>query len=591
MSDESSNFDKEMFSYFLDDSMDGLSKWESYCLEMKQTHDIELLDGIFRVAHSLKGGSKVLGLKLFSEVVHRLEDFIKAIQEQRLTLTDSSVKLFLDAESVFRDWLEAIPDNPSIEPPAALEILQRVDDLFQQTLKEPETLGEILVKEGDISEQDLQQALNEQNRKLGEILVENNKTSPDKIDKALEKQKKTKGNIIESIRVGRDKIDLLMDLVGELTIANNILQNDLGSYSNLNYKTHELMDQIDMILSRVQEATIDIRLIPLEAMFRRLERVACELSSEQNKDVEITKIGEFVTLDKTVVDKVVEPLIHIVRNSIDHGIEPNAVRVESGKSEKSKLIIEAKDTSGNVLIKVTDDGKGIDPEVIFKKATEKGLISGNYEDFSKEKILNLLFAPGFSTAEVVTDVSGRGVGTDIVKSTVKSLGGSVWIDSIKGQGTTFYIQLPTNLSLIEAFIVRTNKQCYAVPAQDISEVINLEEYNIQMTANNQKLLELRGEKVIVENVSDHLKVGNVKESSMGSRRKRRGTPAVVVISHNGQWAFELEEVIEKQTVFVKPLGDKIENSLGLGGSTILANGEPCMILQLTDIIRRLKVAA
>ncbi len=340
---------------------------------------------------------------------------------------------------------------------------------------EPKPLGEILVESGVVSRETLDKALSQQKR-LGEILVEQHAATPQQISQALQKQGDTatqakKGGDAASIRVDTGKIDKLINLVGELVITQSMLSS-LGTRFDMSQLPVlvERVAQLERNTREIQERVMGIRMLPIGSTFSRFPRLVRDLSGKAGKKIQLLLSGEETELDKTVIESIGDPLTHLVRNSADHGLEPPEERLAAGKPELGTIRMNAFHEGGSICITVEDDGRGLNRDKILAKAIKQGLIAEG-EKLSDDQINGLIFRPGFSTADKITDVSGRGVGMDVVKKNIEALGGTVSIKTALGKGTTFTLKLPLTLAIIEGMTVRVGRESYIIPLVSILESI------------------------------------------------------------------------------------------------------------------------
>jgi len=377
---------------------------------------------------------------------------------------------------------------------------------------------------------------------------------------------------IKSIRISVHKLDELMNLVEELVIRKLKLENSLPE--DIKKGIGGEFSAFDRIISRLQDTVMDLRLIPLKHVVDRLPRMVRDICKSLGKEVDFKIEGSDVTVDRTVLDKIQDPLIHMIRNSLDHGIELPEVREEIGKPRKGKIILSASKLKDHVLIEVTDDGKGLDPEVIKKKALEKGLIQEEQiDELTEEEIYNLILLPGFSTANKVSDISGRGVGTDIIQNTVKSLGGSVEVKSKKGEGTTFILRLPLSMAISQILLISIDGEKYGIPIKDIIEVKPASECQIRDTEGTNKLI-FRDKIIPVVHLADVLEV-----SSAGKDNKRM---VIVVSSLEKTLALTCDSVLAQKEVVIKSMG-MLKSTKGISGISILGEGEVVLILDVNTL--------
>jgi two-component system chemotaxis sensor kinase CheA len=355
------------------------------------------------------------------------------------------------------------------------------------------------------------------------------------------------------------------------------------------------------ITKDLQTFAVSLRMQPLEGVFQRLDRVARDVARAQGKKIQVIRIGVDVNLDKAVIERITEPLIHIIRNAVDHGLEAEDERRGAGKTDDAMLQLIGRQEAGGVTIQVKDNGRGLDADKVLARAVQQGLVSPDAR-LSKNDINNLIMLPGFSTAEKITDISGRGVGMDVVKTAVEELNGKITIESEKGKGTTFKISLPTSLSIVDALVVLIDGVRYAVPMQDLSEVVDLADFVIEKSSLNDRMISLRGEVVPLEQLvhylpalHEHKLFGKKKIEFLENIRAHReiygtkklgiGNPALIVASGADKVAFEIDGIVGQQQVFVRKLSAQLAALPGLSGGTILADGEPGMIISLPSVAR------
>ena len=460
-----------------------------------------------------------------------------------------------------------------ILPPHSL-----IDDyvrLIQQQPGDITRLGEILVRCGTLTAQELDTALNTQAdtpaKPIGTILVEQGLVQPEVVEAALAKQKQIKDvGAAESrtIRIEADKLDQLINLVGELIIAGagvNLIARK-AQISELQESTSKL----STLVQEVRDSALQLRMVKIGATFNRFQRVVHDVSREIGKDIGLMVKGEDTELDKTVVEKIGDPLMHLVRNAIDHGIESAELRAARGKPAKGSVTLEAYHDSGSIVIAVSDDGGGLKRERILAKALERGLIEPGH-NLTENDIYGLIFEPGFSTAEQITNLSGRGVGLDVVKRNITALRGSVGVSSEEGVGTTVTVRLPLTLAIIDGFLVEVGTSVFAIPLDMIEECV-------AYTAEpGHDYTNLRGQ------VLPFIRLRELFEVSGEPTRREN----IVVLKHAGQKAGLVVDTLlgEFQTV-IKPLGQMFNQVKCISGSTILGSGEVALILDVPALVRQ-----
>ncbi len=451
--------------------------------------------------------------------------------------------------------------------------------------KEPkrDKLGEILLDRGDITAENLVPILQKQDekqKKIGELLVEQDVVSKSKISSALSEQKhiqkvrkKKSGSVLaSSVRVPAEKLDKLVNLVGEMVTVQERL-SQLAVYEDIPELT-SIAENIENLTDGLRDNTMSIRMVQFGITFTGFKRLVHDLSKDLEKNIVLITDGVETELDKTVIEKLNEPLVHILRNSIDHGIESKETRESAGKSSQGTILLSAEHSGAYVLISVSDDGAGLDPDVIYKKAIEKEIIAPGTEMTPKE-ILQLIFSPGFSTAKKVTDVSGRGVGMDVVKKSVEALRGSVEIDSDKGKGTTVTLKLPLTLAIIEGFLVEMEGDKFILPLSSVEECVELSQENVDR-AQGWDFLNVRGELV------PYIRL----RKSFDIQSDPPEMEHVVITGVDGQRiGVVVDRVIGSHQTVIKPLGRAMKHSEDVSGATILGDGTVALILNLDKLVK------
>lgn len=382
-----------------------------------------------------------------------------------------------------------------------------------------------------------------------------------------------------SIRVGIDKIDDLINMVGELVITQSMLSM-LGEDFNMTRleKLQEGLIQLDRHTRELQESVMQIRMVPISFTFSRFPRMVRDLSEKLGKNIELVMYGENTELDKTVIEKIGDPLVHLVRNSIDHGIEMPDDRLAAGKPEKGTIQLNAFHRGGNIVIEITDDGKGIDKDVIYNKGVEKGLIDDGAK-LSDQQIYDLLFNPGFSTATEITDVSGRGVGMDVVKKNIMSLGGAIETHSVKGQGSIFSIRLPLTLAILDGQSVSVGSDNYIIPLVSIVESVQPKKDSLNMVAGKGETYKLRDEYLPIIRIRDLFNIPDAKADEL-----EEGL-LVVVEADGKRFGVFVDDLLGQQQVVIKSLESNYKRINGVSGATILGDGSVALILDIPSLTR------
>jgi len=383
---------------------------------------------------------------------------------------------------------------------------------------------------------------------------------------------------VSSIRVGVDKVDNLINLVGELVITQSML-SELGSDFQMD-KIERLTNGLEQLLQNtkeLQESVMRIRMLPISFAFNRFPRLVHDLSNKTGKEIELVIKGEQTELDKTVMEQIGDPLVHLVRNAVDHGIEPADVRLANGKSEKGIISLDAYHQGGNIVIEISDDGGGINRQKVFAKAVEKGIVESN-STLSDSQVFDLLFEPGFSTADQVTDISGRGVGMDVVKRNIQSLGGRIQVESTIGEGSCFKVNLPLTLAILDGQLVKVGSETYIIPLISIVESLQVDRELINKVSGDMTLYRLRDENVPILPVYQLF--------GLTTKFTEIDDALLVVVEADGQKVgLMVDHLLAQQQVVIKSLKDNYQQVIGISGATILGDGSVAMILDIPGMIQ------
>jgi len=438
-------------------------------------------------------------------------------------------------------------------------------------------LGDILVERGDLSPVEMQKILSMQKR-FGEILVEQGLVPASKVQSALMEQQQIKQARQErtaaapaaaeaalSIRVPAERLDHLVNLVGELVTVQAHLTQIAGTRHD--NEIIAVAEEVERLISELRDTTLNMRMLPIGSTFSKFKRLVRDLSAELGKEIDLETSGADTELDKTVIEKLNDPLVHLIRNSIDHGIEMPEVRKAAGKPAKGIVHLAAEHSGDSVLVTIRDDGAGLDKERIRAKAVERGLITASTELTDKE-IYNLIFAPGFSTAQKVTSVSGRGVGMDVVKKAIEALRGTIDIASEQGKGSVITLRIPLTLAIIETLLVRIDHNFFVLPLSMVEECIELTRADVQ-AAHGRHLAHVRGELTPYINLRDEFEItANQPEIEQ-----------IVILSVNGKRiGFVVDDVVGEHQTVIKTLGKLYRDVRGISGATILGDGTVALIL-------------
>lgn len=620
----------EYKNVFVEESREYLQLLNRSLLDMERNPDPALLNEIFRAAHTLKGMSATMDFNKMAELCHAMENVLDKLRNHERDTTSGIVDVLLNCFDVLEAMVDDIDQDgdANIDISLLLEQLEtseegkKTDDGEETDECEADTrenvyeitvsmskgcqfkgargflviralseLGKIvrtIPDAQDIEDEkfDLELTFFIESSEDGDKLKEMVESVGDieHVEVATDTRKKNPINerlsgkttirSASSIRVGVERLDVVMNLVGELVINRSRL-TQIGNKYQLRELT-ETLARVDRIITDLQDEITQMRMIPVDHIFSRFPRLVRDISKMQEKEIDFIIEGSEIELDRTVLDEIGDPLLHLLRNAVDHGIELPDDRVSKGKSRTGTIKLIAKRERGYVTIIVEDDGKGIDPEEIRDIAVKKGFISEERAlELSDMEALLLIFNPGFSTAEITTDVSGRGVGMDVVKSKVESLGGTVEIQSQLGAGSSTRMRLPITMAIIQALLAEVNDETYAIPISGVLEILKVTAADIK-TLHGTEVINLRGKVLPLVTLRQLFNIASDEHPE---------TCIVVVIEKSdGNIGLVIDSILDQEEIVIKPLGKLLEGNRGFSGTTILGDGRVIPILDTTTLV-------
>lgn len=661
---------------FVEESKEHIQNMNEILLDLeKDVHNKDILNELFRIAHTLKGMAGTMGFNSMANLTHQMEDVLQGIRSGEIQVSENTMDVLFECADVLDSCISQISetskepeddysalinklkkamnneenesnednkDNKDYEKPKKekVEFNEYVNNVLCKASSQNlnsfqidvrlkstcmlksarafvvfntlENLGEIIYSNPsaeDIEDEkfDLEFSIvivtkeekekiegelngiseieNIQIADLTELEVKTEQVKSKDItaerESVTQKEKKEKngGTVSKSAKVGKtvrvdiDRLDNLMNLVSELIIIKTRMEG-IGETSNKE-GMNEAIEYLERITTSLHDAVMKVRMVPIERVFNRFPRMVRDLSKELKKNVSLQMSGDETEVDRTVIDEIGDPLIHLIRNSIDHGIEHPEERKKLGKDETGTVILKAYPDGNNVVVEVEDDGSGINFEKIKKKAVEKDLINGkNADTMSKEEAIELLFKPGFSTSDVISDVSGRGVGLDVVKSKIESIGGSIEVETKEGKGTKFIIRIPLTLAIIQALLVKVKEEMFAIPLSSISEIININKEQIR-NIQGQEIILYRGRTIPV------IRLNKIIHTEIDEERNE--LVSIIVKKGDKQAGLVVDSLLGQQEIVIKPLGKYLSNVKYLAGATILGNGKISLILDVNSL--------
>ncbi len=641
------DFDLSEFKdIFIEECIDNLDTLESGLLEIGKKHDKELVNRIFRAAHSIKGGSATFGYQDIADITHIMETFLDEVRSEKRKVTESDTDTLLKAVDSLRQLVQNHQYNKPLDDNLKNKALETLQDILKapdetNNAKKPQDLlldlhQELASADTSIDHTPLQNdaiegSSTQQNRQTSQLSsdfsdsarqpddfhqhqagesflqseyshAENKHDSHEsmtvhseeettdfqetslKINDTFEfieanqidNKSQTEVQTQASIRVNIDKVDSLLNLLGELVITQSILSQTIENQNKVSPTLSNGITQLQRNTRELQDCVMQIRMLPLNNVFNRIPRLVRDLSNQLNKKVNLTLTGDTTELDKTVLEQISEPLMHLIRNSLDHGIEESDIRHKNGKSDIGQLHIRAYYEGTNVIIDIEDDGAGIDTIKVWQKACENGIVSKEMH-YNEDAICDLIFHPGLSTKDNISDVSGRGVGMDVVRRNISKINGTVTAKSKMGYGTLIKVQLPLTLSILEGQLVKVNQDTYIIPILAINESLLFQTEKLHQTSENKTYYHYR-ERFIPIYWLDELLFNK-------NKRRINDNSIIIVTEANGETlGVVVDELDAQQQIVLKSMEDNFYHISGVSGATILGDGKVSLIIDIPNLV-------
>jgi len=574
--------DESLLRDFIVEGLEYIDEIEVNLLNLEQEpENLDCVNAIFRPFHSIKGVAGFLNLATIRDLAHTLENLLDRVRSKELSVSSRLVDIILDGTDALKALIiklkEDLEGNPAEPFEIDLDALRKRIESVEQDIPdtvEVKKLGGILVEDGVITEENLEQGLEVARqsippKKIGEALISEGKVTPKQVSQALRKQTWQAADTAV-IRVNIKKLDDLIDMVGELVITQSMIRQNSFILSNSDRRLSRDVSRLSSITSELQKTSTSLRMVPIKQTFQRMSRLVRDLSRDAGKLVGVVMEGEDTEIDRNMVEEIYNPLVHMVRNAIDHGIDSSEERIKAGKPEKGIVQLKAFHRGGNIVIEISDDGKGLDKDLILKKAVEKELIDSS-QDFSDQDIYKLIFLPGFSTAAKVTDISGRGVGMDVVKQAVEKLRGKIEIDSSINKGSTFALSFPLTMAIIDGMIVRVGSERYIIPTTAIRQLLRPVEESYNNIVGKGETINVMGNLLPLVRL---YKIFGIKPEHKNPWR----AIVVVVEGENRSKCLLVDEILGEEEVVIKSLGESLKSTKGISGGAILGDGNVGLIL-------------
>jgi len=604
-----SDTDGDIVKDFLVESYENLDRLDRDLVGLeKNPHDRDALAGVFRTIHTIKGTCGFLGFPKLEKVAHIGESLLTRLRDGQLTLNPELTTALLGMVDAVRQMLGSIDvsggegerDDTKLiatltrlqqgpEAPAKSEVIP-VPELTSDAAASLPSIGDILMQRAGVTQAEILLAVEKQKegdpRRMGEILVEQGAVRPADVVDALRIQQSSRAAATDStIRVDVALLDKVMNLVGELVLARNQVLLFASRTKDTTFLAAS--QRLNLITTELQEGVMKTRMQPIGNIWGQFPRTVRDVALGCGKEVGIEMEGKETELDKTIIEAIKDPLTHLVRNSVDHGIELPEDRVKAGKDRTGRLILRAFHEGGQVNIEISDDGAGLNADRIRQKAVERGLITGEQAGrLTEREIFNLIFLPGFSTAEKVTNVSGRGVGMDVVKTNVEKIGGSVDVQSTLGRGTTVRVKIPLTLAIIPALVVTCGGDRYAIPQVSLLELVRIEADEVAKgieLVHGAPVYRLRGRLLPLLYLNQELKLA----ADARPATERDGAVNIVVLrADERQFGLVVDEINDTEEIVVKPLRKQLKTVKTFAGSSIMGDGKVALILDVLGLAQR-----
>ncbi len=561
--------DRSLLGDFIAESRESMAGAEAALLELESNpDDIEAINTVFRAFHTVKGTAAFMGLDRLAEFAHHAESLLSRVRDRELPYTQAVANLSLRSNDVLGGFLVAVETSIQSQQPIALP--SDYADLMHDLLNVDAVLAgvETRVAVQSATATALPSAATTPPRTDAEPSVDTAARSS-----AARAGPKTEAD--QSVRVRTDRLDRLIDMVGELVIAQSMIAADPAVADSGQHELVKKVSHAGKIMRELQDLSMSMRMVPLKSTFQKLTRLVRDVALRAGKVVELVTDGEETELDRNMVDAIADPLVHMVRNAVDHGVEGPADRERAGKPRAGRVTLAAFQQGGSVIVELRDDGRGLNRERILAKAIEKGLVSP-HQMLTDSEINGLIFAPGFSTAETVTDISGRGVGMDVVRRNIESIRGRIDIHSVLGQGTTFQIRLPLTLAVTDGMLVRVGDERYIVPLTSISLSFRPEPGMLSTIPPGGEVVMLRAEVLPVVRLHQLFGIpAAVTNPSDG----------ILMIVGDGEHrvALLVDQLLGQQQVVAKALGEGVGEVPGISGGAILSDGRVGLIIDIARI--------
>lgn len=580
---------QEYLPEFIAKAKEDLEIIEISAIELeKDSENFEVINAIFRSFHNIKGSSGFVGQEIIQKLAHQTETLLDGCRKGTVSVTEGVVNIILKSTDIIKEICDDLDLNENDE--FTQQVFLHIKDVEQEEInsaikaeEETQKLGEMLVEEEKLKPEDVEEIIEKQKTdypdlKFGQVAVKEGKAKAADVYNAVTSQKKKTPSSEEFMRISTDKVDNLVDMVGELVITQSLVEQQAIAKFGVDNSFIGDFNRMTRTTKELQALAMDVRMVPLKSTFQKITRIARDTIRTLQKDVEFSTSGEDTEIDRIVTDKLMDPLVHLVKNAISHGIEGEEERLKAGKSAIGKVTLSACNKRGSIYIDITDDGGGINAEKVYKKALDKGLIDPNKE-YTEKEIQEFIMLPGLSTMDVANNVSGRGVGMDVVRTEIQKNGGKVEIKSEVGKGSVFSLKIPVNHAIMNGTVIDIEGTNYILPTLNVKQIIQPTDDQWVYMQNERSRIKVR------EDIIPLISIEKFFET-----RKEEEEPALIIIIEMDQKfrALPVRNVIGRQEVVVKPAGEEFSKLNYIAGMSILGDGKVSLILDIENMFNEEK---
>jgi len=589
--------DTSLMGEFVTEAREHCSTAEQMMMDLETGDDKEgSINAIFRSFHTIKGAAGFLDIQPINHVAHESETLLDLGRKGTVKIEGRIADVIFDSIDILRKLMDATEESlASGEEYDATDLIAPILTTLRDILKDPEAasehasdrIGDKLIEMGVVDQEKINQALLKKEKpeeRLGETLVKQKVVPAKAVARALREQQQVRKEkqagvaaVKEMVKIDTERLDRLVDTIGELVIAESMVGQNDEIIQSASHEVARNISHLNKITRELQEMGMAMRLVPVRGTFQKLARAVRDLTRKSGKKVELKMQGEDTEVDRSIVELIGDPLMHMIRNSVDHGIEEPDERAGTEKPEIGTVSLRAYHKGGNIYFDIEDDGRGLDKEILYNKAIEKGLIDPSKE-MTDQEIYQIIFMPGFSTAKKVTDISGRGVGMDVVKRNIDAMRGNLEIESELGRGTKFTMKLPLTLAIIDGMLVDIEREKYIIPTLSVVESLSLTPDMISTVTNRGELINLRGELLPL------IRVNRLFDLKQKAENTNAESTVVVVEDNTRKIGLVVDKLLGQRQTVIKSLGKTFSRQKWISGGAILSNGNIGLIIDIGGVI-------